>query len=62
MDEVTTRLKSIANLEDVTEIRASIERSASDLKTSIDRMTPKARLWFSSFKGRSLLSIEIGGS
>jgi len=37
--EVTTRLKSMANLEDLTEIRACIEKSASELKTSIDRMT-----------------------
>jgi len=36
--DVTARLKKIANLEDLTEIRASIEQSAADLKTSIDRM------------------------
>jgi diguanylate cyclase (GGDEF)-like protein len=36
---VTTRLKGIANLEDLTEIRESIKQNASELKTSIDRMT-----------------------
>jgi diguanylate cyclase (GGDEF)-like protein len=39
IDEVTARLRTIANLEDLTQIRASIEKSASELKTSIDRMT-----------------------
>jgi diguanylate cyclase (GGDEF)-like protein len=37
--EVTTRLKGVANLEDLTEIRESIRQSASELKTSVDRMT-----------------------
>jgi diguanylate cyclase (GGDEF)-like protein len=41
--EVTTRLKGIGNLDDLTQIRASIERSASDLKTSIDRMTEEGK-------------------
>jgi diguanylate cyclase (GGDEF)-like protein len=36
---VTTRLKSIASLEDLTEIRESIKQSATDLKSSIERMT-----------------------
>jgi diguanylate cyclase (GGDEF)-like protein len=40
---VTTRLKGIANLEDLTEIRESIKKSASDLKTSIDRMTAEGK-------------------
>ncbi|HXR38631.1 MAG TPA: diguanylate cyclase [Terracidiphilus sp.] len=39
LSEVTTRLKTIASLEDLTEIRSSLERSAADLKTSVDRMT-----------------------
>jgi diguanylate cyclase (GGDEF)-like protein len=43
LDEVTTRLKKIANLEDLTEIRASIEASAAELKTSIDRMTAEGK-------------------
>ena len=39
MSAVTERLKAIATLEDLTEIRASIDKSAAELKTSIDRMT-----------------------
>jgi diguanylate cyclase (GGDEF)-like protein len=38
MNEVTTRLQKIATLEDLTQIRASIEKSAEELKTSINRM------------------------
>jgi diguanylate cyclase (GGDEF)-like protein len=38
ISEVTARLKKIASLDDITEIRASIELSAAELKTSIDRM------------------------
>ncbi|HME58477.1 MAG TPA: GGDEF domain-containing protein [Terracidiphilus sp.] len=41
--EVTTRLKSIANLEDLTAIRESIKQSATDLKGSIDRMTAEGK-------------------
>lgn len=43
ISEVTARLKSIANLEDLTEIRASIEKSATELKCSIDRMTAEGK-------------------
>ncbi|MGA2806764.1 MAG: GGDEF domain-containing protein [Terracidiphilus sp.] len=39
INAVTTRLERIASLEDLTLIRASIEKSAAELKTSIDRMT-----------------------
>ena len=39
MNEVTSQLMRIVNLEDLTQIRASIEKSAAELKTSIDRMT-----------------------
>ncbi len=39
LSQVTSRLKTIASLEDLTEIRASIEQSAAELKTSVDRMT-----------------------
>jgi diguanylate cyclase (GGDEF)-like protein len=35
---VTTRLERIASLEDLAEIRVSIEQSATDLKCSLDRM------------------------
>lgn len=43
MDAVTARLRKIANLEDLTEIRASIETSAAELKLSIDRMTAEGK-------------------
>ena len=43
MNDVTTRLKTIASLEDLTQIRSSIEKSAADLKTSIDRMTAEGK-------------------
>src|ERR1700734_1411389 len=39
INEVTTRLQAIASLEDLTEIRASIQRSACELRNSIERMT-----------------------
>jgi diguanylate cyclase (GGDEF)-like protein len=41
--EVTTRLKSIANLEDLSAIRESIKQSATDLKGSVDRMTAEGK-------------------
>jgi diguanylate cyclase (GGDEF)-like protein len=41
--EVTTRLKSIANLEDLTAIRESIKQSATELKSSIDRLTAEGK-------------------
>jgi len=43
ISEVTARLREVASLEDLTEIRATIERSASELKTSIDRMTVEGK-------------------
>lgn len=43
MSQVTERLKAIASLENLTEIRASIEQSATDLRTSIDRMTAEGK-------------------
>jgi diguanylate cyclase (GGDEF)-like protein len=43
ISEVTTRLKTIASLEDLIEIRSSIERSAADLKTSVDRMAEEGK-------------------
>jgi diguanylate cyclase (GGDEF)-like protein len=43
MTEVTQRLKAIASLDDLTEIRASVEKSAAELKTSIDRMTAEGK-------------------
>jgi diguanylate cyclase (GGDEF)-like protein len=40
---VTARLRKIANLEDLTEIRASIEASAAELKSSIDKMAAEGK-------------------
>jgi diguanylate cyclase (GGDEF)-like protein len=39
LSQFTTRLQGIANLEDLTQIRASLVAGASDLKTYVDRMT-----------------------
>jgi diguanylate cyclase (GGDEF)-like protein len=41
--EVTARLQAIASLDDITQIRASIENSAAELKSSIDRMTEEGK-------------------
>ena len=41
--EVTARLTAIASLDDLTQIRASIEKSAAELKTSIERMTEEGK-------------------
>jgi diguanylate cyclase (GGDEF)-like protein len=41
--QVTGRLKKIATLEDLSQIRTSIEESAAELKTSIDRMAAESR-------------------
>jgi diguanylate cyclase (GGDEF)-like protein len=43
MSAVTERLKAIASLDDLTQIRASIEMSAAELKSSIDRMTAEGK-------------------
>jgi diguanylate cyclase (GGDEF)-like protein len=43
MNAVTERLKEIATLEDLTQIRESIDESAAELKTSIDRMTKEGK-------------------
>lgn len=43
MNEMTGRLSAIASLEDLTEIRVSIKRSARELKTSIERMTAEGK-------------------
>jgi diguanylate cyclase (GGDEF)-like protein len=42
-NSVTANLRGIASLEDISQIRASIEKSASDLKSSIDRMTAEGK-------------------
>jgi diguanylate cyclase len=43
INAVTVRLKGIANLEDLTEIRESIKKSAAELKVSIDRMSAEGK-------------------
>src|ERR1700676_1919244 len=43
LNEVTANLKSIASLEDISQIRISIEKSAADLKGSVDRMTAEGK-------------------
>jgi diguanylate cyclase (GGDEF)-like protein len=43
INEVTRRLKEIACLDDLTQIRASIEKSAVELKHSIDRMAAEGK-------------------
>jgi diguanylate cyclase (GGDEF)-like protein len=43
INDVTARLQKVACLEDLTQIRASIESSAAELKTSIDRMTTEGK-------------------
>lgn len=43
MSAVTQRLKTIATLEDLTEVRASLVESAAELKASIERMTEEGR-------------------
>jgi diguanylate cyclase (GGDEF)-like protein len=50
--DVTARLRGIANLEDLTEIRESIKKSASDLKISIDRMTSEGRAAIDQLKAK----------
>jgi diguanylate cyclase (GGDEF)-like protein len=43
INEVTTKLKGIANLDDLTMIRSSIEKSAEELRTSVERMTEEGK-------------------
>jgi diguanylate cyclase (GGDEF)-like protein len=43
ISEVTSQLQRIANLEDLTQIRSSLKRSAAELKTSIDRMAAEGK-------------------
>ncbi len=51
ISEVTMRLSQIAKLEDLAEIRASIVKSASDLKTSIDRMGAEGKAAMDQLRG-----------
>ena len=41
--QFTSRLHSIANLEDLTQVRASLVQGAAELKTCVDRMTQDSR-------------------
>jgi diguanylate cyclase (GGDEF)-like protein len=41
--QFTTRLKTIANLEDLTQVRASLVQGAAELKTYVDRMAQDSR-------------------
>jgi diguanylate cyclase len=50
--QVTERLKAVASLEDLTEIRASIESSAALLRTSIDRMTEEGKQAVAQLRGQ----------
>jgi diguanylate cyclase (GGDEF)-like protein len=43
ISEVTMRLKRIASLDDLTQIRASIEKTAFDLKSSLERMEAEGK-------------------
>src|ERR1035437_7659752 len=43
INEITTRLQTIADLEDLTKMRASIEKSAAELNTSIGRMVAEGK-------------------
>jgi diguanylate cyclase (GGDEF)-like protein len=43
LNNVTTRLERIASLEDLAEIRTSIEQSATELKCSLDRMAAEGK-------------------
>jgi len=43
LDAVTAKLETIANLDDVAEIRASVEESARELKISLGKMTAESK-------------------
>jgi len=43
INDVTASLKKIANLDDLSQIRMSIQKTAVELKTSIDRMTAEGK-------------------
>ena len=51
MSAVTTRLKAIATLDDLTAVRASIEESAEELKTSITRMVAEGKATVEKLRG-----------
>jgi diguanylate cyclase (GGDEF)-like protein len=43
INEVTSQLQRIANLEDLTQIRSLLKRSAAELKTSVDKMAAEGK-------------------
>jgi diguanylate cyclase len=49
---VTAQLKKVANLEDLAEMRASIQNSAAELKSSIDRMTAEGKTALEQLRGQ----------
>ena len=52
LESVTNRLTKIASLDDLTEIRASIEKSAVELRSSIDRMTQEGKAAIADLKNQ----------
>lgn len=52
IDEVTTKLRKIASLEDISAIRLSIEQSAAELKTSIDRINAEGKAVLDAMQAR----------
>src|SRR5208283_1343859 len=52
MSAVTERLKAIATLDDLTAVRASIEESAEELKTSIRRMVEEGKATLDHLRGQ----------
>lgn len=52
MDAVRTQLERIANLEDISQMRRSIESSASELKRSIDQMAAEGKTMIEGLQAR----------
>jgi diguanylate cyclase len=50
--EVTSQLKKVASLEDLTEIRTSIKKCATELKSSIDRMAAEGKVALEQLRGQ----------
>ncbi len=65
MSDVTERLKAIASLDDLSEIRKSIEKSTCELKSSIDRMTAEGKAVLDHLKklvAPCQIKLEAGGA
>ncbi len=52
MSAVTSRLRTIATLDDLTAVRASLEESAEELKTSISRMVAEGKATLDKLRGQ----------